>query len=609
MLLAMAHTHSEPLVTARPSWRTLVDAVAANAQSHPDTVVAEQWSGSEFTRQTTAAALYQHIRAVAAGLLAAGVRPGDRVAIMSRTRYEWTVLDFAIWHAGAVTVPIYETSSAEQVRWILTDSKALCVIVEDRAMRDMVDSVRPDLPGLGAAWVIDDGALETISGLAAGTSADVDTALASRSPEDAATIIYTSGTTGRPKGCVLTHANLLFETHAVLEAEPTVVNERTTCVLFLPLAHVFARVLQAVLITARSRIGYCSDTAALTSAMQAMHPSLIVAVPRVFEKLINTATARAAAAGKGPLFERATATARSYSEAHDAGGVGLGLRLRHAVFDRLVYRKLRATLGGRLQWAVSGGAPLGVRLGHVFRGMGITVLEGYGLTETTAGASINRPHYPSGPGIKVGTVGRALPGTSMRIADDGEVQLLGPNIFREYWNNLEATRSVKTEDGWFRTGDLGAIDADGFLSITGRAKEIIVTAGGKNVAPAVLEDPMNASFLVSMSMVVGEAKPFVGALITLDPEAVRLWLRGRNRSETTPLAELVTDKDLRADLQRVIDNANAQVSKAEQIRKFSIVPTEWTIAGGQITPSMKLKRSVVMAQHQSDVDALYSSGD
>lgn len=603
----MSETRSEPLLNARPSWRTLIDAVSANAASHPETVVAEQWDGSAFVNQVTAKGLYQHVRSVAAGLMAAGVRPGDRVGIMSRTRYEWTVLDLAIWHAGGVTVPIYETSSADQVRWILTDSKALCVVVEDAQMRATVDSVRADLPGLGAVWTIADGGLDTIAGLAAGSSADVDAALASRGPDDPATIIYTSGTTGRPKGCVLTHSNLMFETHSVLEAEPTVVNEHTTSVLFLPLAHVFARILQAVLITTRARIGYCSDTAALTNAMQVMQPSLIVAVPRVFEKLINTATQRATQAGKGALFEKALNTAIAFSRAQDTGSVGLALRLKHAVFSRLVYGKLRATLGGKLQWAVSGGAPLGERLGHAFRGMGITVLEGYGLTETTAGASINRPHYPGGPGIKIGSVGRAVPGTSMRIANDGEVQLLGGNIFREYWNNPEATRATMTEDGWFRTGDLGAIDDDGFLRITGRAKEIIVTAGGKNVAPAVLEDPINASFLVSMSMVVGEAKPFVAALVTIDPEALRLWLRGRNRPDSTHISDLISDADLRAEIQRVIDNANAQVSKAEQIRSFAIIPTEWTIAGGQITPSMKLKRSVVMEQHAADIEALYNA--
>jgi len=407
---------------------------------------------------------------------------------------------------------------------------------------------------------------------------------------------------------VLTHRNMVYETHAVLEAEPTVVNEHTRSVLFLPLAHVFARVLQAVLVAARARIGYCSDVAALTDAMKALRPTLIVAVPRVFEKLINTAAHRAAEAGKSAIFDRAVATAGDYSRGLDAGRLGLSLRLRHSLFNRLVYGKLRATLGGDLQWAVSGGAPLGERLGHAFRGMGITVLEGYGLTETSAGSTVNRPHHPAGPGLRIGTVGRPVPGTAVRIAEDGEVQLLGPHIFREYWNNPAATADTFTADGWFRTGDLGSLDDDGFLRITGRAKELIVTAGGKNVAPAVLEDPINASFLVAMSMVVGDARPFVAALVTLDQDALRLWLRSRNLPETTPVADLVDNPDLRSEIQRAVDTANLQVSKAEQIKKFAVLPHEWSIAGGQITPSMKLKRSVVTEQHAADIDALYTGG-
>ena len=604
----MLTQHHEPLLSARPDWRTLVDAVAANAASHPDVVVAEQWDGKAFVNPVTARGLHEDIRATARGLAAAGVRPGDRVAIMSRTRYEWTVLDFAIWHAGAVTVPIYETSSAEQVRWILTDSKALCVIVEDARLRAVVEQVRADLPALGNIWTIEEGGLGEIRALAAAEAPDIDAALHTRGLDDPATLIYTSGTTGRPKGCVLTHRNMVYETHAVLEAEPTVVNEHTRSVLFLPLAHVFARVLQAVLVAARARIGYCSDVAALTDAMKALRPTLIVAVPRVFEKLINTAAHRAAEAGKSAIFDRAVATAGDYSRGLDAGRLGLSLRLRHSLFNRLVYGKLRATLGGDLQWAVSGGAPLGERLGHAFRGMGITVLEGYGLTETSAGTTVNRPHHPAGPGLRIGTVGRPVPGTAVRIAEDGEVQLLGPHIFREYWNNPAATADTFTADGWFRTGDLGSLDDDGFLRITGRAKELIVTAGGKNVAPAVLEDPINASFLVAMSMVVGDARPFVAALVTLDQDALRLWLRSRNLPETTPVADLVDNPDLRSEIQRAVDTANLQVSKAEQIKKFAVLPHEWSIAGGQITPSMKLKRSVVTEQHAADIDALYTGG-
>ena len=596
--------HSEPLTSAALGWRTLIDPLSANAREIATKVVARQWTGTEFDQGLTAAEFYNRVRAVAGGLIASGVRPGDRVAIMSMTRIEWAITDFAIWHAGAVTVPIYETSSAEQVKWILSDAACIAVIVENQKLADVVDSVRADAPGLAHRWIIEDGALDDLARIGAGT--DPQSAVATRSPEDVATIIYTSGTTGRPKGCALTHRNLIFEVQSVMEAEPEAVNADTTTVLFLPLAHVFARALQAVMFCVRAEVGYCGDASALPKAMQAMHPTLIVAVPRVFEKVMNTATQKATESGKGAIFEKAMQTAYAFSKAQRAGGVGFGLRLRHLLFSRLVYSKLRHSLGGNLRWAVSGGAPLGERLGHVYDGMGVTILEGYGLTETTAGASINRPRHPRGPGIKIGSVGRPVPGASIRIADDGEVQVFGPNVFQGYWNNADATAAAMTADGWFRTGDLGTLDADGFLRITGRAKELIVTAGGKNVAPAVLEDPINASFLVSMSMVVGDNRPFVAALVTLDPDAVALWLRGKQRPEATAIAELVNDADLRAEIQRVIDKSNAQVSKAEQIRSFVIVPQEWTQGGGQITPSLKLKRNVVLEQHAADIEAIYA---
>lgn len=597
--------HSEPLTSAAPGWRTLIDPLATNAREIPDKVVARQWTGEQFCAGLTAATFYEQVRAVAGGLIASGVRPGDRVALMSMTRIEWAIADFAIWHAGAVTVPIYETSSPDQVRWILSDAACIAVIVENDTLAAVVDSVRAETPGLAHRWIIESGALDELARI--GADVDAQTAVATRGPDDIATIIYTSGTTGRPKGCSLTHRNLIFEVQSVMEAEPEAVNAETTTVLFLPLAHVFARALQAVMFCVRAEVGYCGDASALPKAMQAMHPTLIVAVPRVFEKVMNTATQRATESGKGAIFEKAMQTAYAYSRSRRSGSVGLALRLRHLLFSRLVFSKLRHNLGGNLRWAVSGGAPLGERLGHIYDGMGVTILEGYGLTETTAGASINRPRHPRGPGIKIGSVGRPVPGTSIRIAPDGEVQVFGPNVFKGYWNNPDATAATMTADGWFRTGDLGALDDDGFLRITGRAKELIVTAGGKNVAPAVLEDPINASFLVSMSMVVGDNRPFVAALVTLDPDAVGLWLRGKQRPETTAISELTNDSDLRAEIQRVIDKANEQVSKAEQIRSFVIVPQEWTQAGGQITPSMKLKRNVVLEQHAADIEAIYSA--
>ncbi len=542
------------------------------------------------------------VRAVAKGIAASGVQVGDRVGIMSRTRYEWTLADYALWYAGAVPVPIYETSSAEQVEWILGDSGAVGVFLESDKHKAVFDQVSASLPEVTRPWIIDDGAMDELR--AAGTPVSDDELEQRRSsvtPDSVATIIYTSGTTGRPKGCTLSHSNFMFEVDAVIAGAPEVFAPGQSTLLFLPIAHVFGRVIEIACIRGRIRLGHTADVANLLPNLASFQPTFLLSVPRVFEKVFNSAQAKAVAGGKGNIFNAAAQTAIDYSKALDTGGPGLFLRLKHALFDRLVYGKLRAAMGGNVKHAVSGGAALGDRLGHFFRGIGITILEGYGLTETSAASTVNRPD-----GIKVGTVGRPIPGTSVRIAADGEIMLAGPQIFQGYWNNDAATKEAIEPDGWFHSGDIGQIDGDGFLRITGRKKELIVTAGGKNVAPAVLEDRLRANPLVSQCMVVGDAKPYIACLVTLDVESLPTWLANNGMPADTPVSSLVDDPAVNAEIQKAVDEANKAVSKAESIRKFRILAVDWTEESGELTPSLKLKRNVVMKDFADEVEGLYA---
>ena len=586
-------------VTVGPA-AALTDAVEQRASDSPDSVLFARKAGERWS-DVTAKEFAAEVRAVAAGLVASGVRAGDRVALMSRTRYEWTLCDYAIWTAGAVTVPIYETSSAEQVQWNLSDSGAVAIVLETGVHAALLDGVRSELPDLAHVFQLDAGGIDQL--VEAGREVP-ETELAARragvTPESLATIIYTSGTTGRPKGCELTHRNLLTVCRAPREMLPELFDGTGSTLLFLPLAHVFARFVQVACVETGSRMGHTADIKTLLPDLGTFSPTFLLSVPRVFEKVYNSSRQKAHGDGKGAIFDRAEAVAIAWSTALDSGRPGLGLRLQHAVFDRLVYGKLRAAMGGRIQYAVSGGAPLGARLGHFFRGIGITILEGYGLTETSAPSTVNLP-----TDIRIGTVGKPLPGTTVRTAEDGEVLVRGDQVFRGYWHNEAATAEV-LRDGWFTTGDLGELDEAGFLRITGRKKEIIVTAGGKNVAPALLEDRLRAHPLVSQCMVVGDAKPFIACLITLDPEALPAWAERNGKPAGATAAELVDDPTLLAELQKAVDDANLAVSKAEAIRKFVVLPEDWTEEGGQITPSLKVKRSVVMARYADDVERLYA---
>ncbi|MBW4721655.1 AMP-dependent synthetase/ligase [Saccharothrix obliqua] len=597
---------SVPATAAVAADENLTDMVQANAERFGNAVSFRRRVDGTWV-DVTARDFAAQVLAVAKGMIAAGIGVGDRVGLMSKTRYEWTLLDFAIWYAGAVTVPIYETSSPEQVEWILADSAAKAIFVETAAHEEAVDTIVPGLPEVAHVWRIEGptgdaaGAIDELTALGAEVSDDDARERRGRvGADDTATIVYTSGTTGRPKGCELTHRNLLAEVRSDVAAFPQLMQAGNGLLVFLPLAHILARAIALCGVYTRVTLGHTPDVRNLVDDLQSFRPTFVVAVPRVFEKVYNGAKQKAHAAGKGKIFDAAEATAVAYSQALDAGGVGLGLRIKHAVFGKLVYSKLQAALGGRCIAAVSGGAPLGERLAHFFRGVGVPVLEGYGLTETSAAACVN-----TDTAFRVGTVGKPIAGTSVRIDEDGEVLIKGDVVFRAYWNNAEATAEA-LEDGWFHTGDLGELDDDGFLRITGRKKEIIVTAGGKNVSPAVLEDRLRAHPLISQCMVVGDAQPFIGALITIDPEFFPAWKEQNGKSADATVADMVGDETLRATIQAAVDEANQAVSKAEAIKKFRILPVDFTEAGGEMTPSLKLRRAVVATTYKTDIEAIYT---
>ena len=577
----------------------LTNLIAERAWFEPERIVVSRPLGAGW-QAVTAKDYEAEIRAVAKGLIAAGIAFGDRVAIMAKTRYEWTVLDFAIWYAGAVPVPIYETSSAEQVDWILTDSAAVAIIVETPALVELVKPVMP--ASCKNIWNITDNALATLT--TAGKSISDDEITKRREalkPETLATLIYTSGTTGKPKGVHLTHGNFLSECGNVVNgASDLFLKPGGSTLLFLPVAHVFGRMVQIGAITAGLHLAHCSDITKLPTDLGTFKPTFVLAVPRIFEKIFNGAEAKAEAAGKGKIFHKAAEIAVAYSIAMDSKRISPLLKLQHGLFDKLVYSKIRAGLGGRVEAAISGGAPLGERLGHFYRGAGIRVLEGYGLTETTAGATLNLT-----AAHKVGSVGKPIPGTTIKIADDGEVLIKGPIVMKGYWQNDAANAEVFTKDNYFRSGDLGKLDDEGYLYITGRKKELIVTAGGKNVAPAVLEDRLRSNPLISQCMVVGDNKPFIAALITLDPDSIKPWAVA-NKKEGASIAELAKDPTLLAVIQTAVDETNKAVSRAESIRKFTVLPVDFTIAGGQLTAKLSVKRHVVAQEFAREIDALFA---
>ncbi|WP_028925684.1 AMP-dependent synthetase/ligase [Pseudonocardia acaciae] len=578
---------------------SLADTVFDNADRFPEAVSFRRKVGDGWV-DVTAKEFADQVGEVARGLIASGIEPGDRVAILSRTRFEWTLVDYAIAAVGATTVPIYHSSSDEQISWILSDSGAVAVFVESEANGASVAELRDRLPALRHVWQIEPDVERLAADSASVTASQLDERRAGIRADDLSTLIYTSGTTGRPKGCEVTHRNLLAELKAATRAFPELLASDGSVLLFLPLAHVLAKIIQCGGVYSRTTIGHVADTSNLVDELASFQPTFVLSVPRVFEKVFNGAQQRAHSSGKGAIFDAAAATAEEWSRAQPSPG--LPLRLRHALFDKLVYGKLRAALGGRCVAAVSGGAPLGERLGHFFRGVGLPVYEGYGLTETTAAATLNTPAAQ-----RIGTVGRPIAGTGVRIGDDGEVLIRGDVVFRGYWHNREATEDA-IADGWFHTGDLGELDDAGFLRITGRKKELIVTAAGKNVAPAALEDRLRAHPLISQCMVVGDRQPFIGALITLDPEALPGWRERHGKpvpADPADPSDVVNDPELLAEIDQAVAEANQAVSHAEAIKKYRVLTVDFTEAGGELTPTLKLKRGVVAKSYADQIDALY----
>ena len=597
----MNHVETPALVPADPE-ANATDLLVHRVAATPDSPLFSVPEGAGW-KDVSAAEFHRQVLALAKGLTAAGIQPGDKIGLMCKTRYEWTLIDFAVWFAGAVLVPVYETSSPAQLQWNMSDSGAVALVLENAEMFARFDEVHPDLPLIQNVWQLHLGDLGKLTAAGVGVpDEEIERRRNLARGEDIGTLIYTSGSTGRPKGCVLTHSNFVELSRNSAEALQEVVMQPggASTLLFITTAHVFARFIAVLCVTAGVKVGHQADTKQLLPALASFKPTFLLAVPRVFEKIYNSAEQKAEAGGKGKIFRAAAAVAVEHSKVVEAGSVPFGLKLKFALYDRLVFSKLRSAMGGRVKYAVSGSAPLGAHLGHFFHSLGIKILEGYGLTETTAPATVNLPGT-----FKIGTVGPVLPGVGVRLAEDGEIEVTGINVFKEYWKNPEATVAA-FHDGWFMTGDLGSFDEDGFLTITGRKKEIIVTAGGKNVSPAALEDPIRSNPLVGQVIVVGDQKPFISALITLDTEMLPTWLANNGEDKNMSLAEASVNPAVNAEIERAVDAANQGVSRAESVRKFVILATDLTEASGHLTPKLSIKRNVILADFADVIDGIYS---
>jgi long-chain acyl-CoA synthetase len=594
----MKEFHLPALAEVGPS-DTAIKALFDEAEKHPTRPAISYRDGDRFV-DVSLGDFADNVRKLAAGFVALGIEPGSKIALHSGTRPEFTYFDYAIWAAGCVTVPIYETSSEEQVEWILGNSEAVAVISESQEMKDKFDTVAEGIPTCKHSFVIEHGGFDHLIETGASVdAAEVDRRWQSIKQEDLATLVYTSGTTGRPKGCMLTHHNFIFLVRQLVAAVPPAFHEGSSTLFFLPLAHIFARVAQVSCITTGVKLGYSTGVPQLLEELAMYKPTWLFSVPRVFEKVYNSAQQKAHSEGKGKIFDYAAKVAEEFSRQKQAGRVKPLTKVQHVVFDKLVYSKLRDAFGGRVTYAISGGAALGERLGHFFTGVGIHILEGYGLTETTAGSTLNRPDA-----TQVGSVGQPIPGVTVGIADDGEVLLKGPHVMAGYFKNDDATAESINPDGWFHTGDIGELDAAGFLRITGRKKEILVTAAGKNVAPAVIEDRIRAHGLISQAMVVGDGEKFIACLITIDPDAFPAWAEENGKTGST-VADLVNDPELRAAVEEAIEDGNKAVSRAEAVREFRILPEDFTIDGGEITPTLKLRRAIVMKKYAGMVEDIY----
>ena len=591
------------VVTADPN-ANVTDLLVDRLALTPDLVLFSRPDGRNGWLPVTTREFHADVMALAKGFVAAGIQPGDKIGLICKTRYEWTLVDFAVWFAGAVLVPVYETSSPSQIQWILSDSGATSLLVETAEHFARFDEAHPDLPSVETVWQIDLGDLDKLAARGVDVAdAEIERRRRLAVASDMATLIYTSGSTGRPKGCVLSHANFVETSrNAGIALKPVLTDEKgASTLLFITTAHVFARFIAVLCVHGGVRVGHQPDTKQLLPSLGSFKPTFLLAVPRVFEKVYNSAEQKAETGGKGKIFQAASEVAVAHSKLVEAGEkIPLVMKVKFALFDRLVYSKLRTAMGGNVKFAVSGSAPLGAHLGHFFHSLGIVILEGYGLTETTAPATVNLATKS-----KIGSVGPALPGVSVRVMDDGEVEVKGVNVFTEYWKNPEATAAA-FDDGWLKTGDIGDLDAEGFLTITGRKKEIIVTAAGKNVAPAGLEDPIRSNPLIGQVVVVGDQKPFIAALVTLDPEMLPVWLHNNHEDADMSLTDASVNPKVLAEVQRAIDHANESVSRAESIRKFVVLPIELTEAGGHLTPKMSVKRAVVMKDFAGQIADLYA---
>lgn len=595
----------EPAVVAADPTANVTDLLVDRLALTPDLVLFSLPDARNGWSSVTTAQFHAQVVALAKGFVAAGVQPGDKIGLICKTRYEWTLIDFAVWFAGAVLVPVYETSSPSQIRWILSDSGATSLIVETAEHFARFDEVHPDLADVDTVWQIGLGDLDKLAARGVDVpDADIERRRRLAVGSDVATLIYTSGSTGRPKGCVLSHANFVETSrNAGIALKPVLTDENgASTLLFITTAHVFARFIAVLCVHGGVRVGHQPDTKQLLASLGSFKPTFLLAVPRVFEKVYNSAEQKAETGGKGKIFRAAAEVAVAHSKLVEAGEkIPLRTKITFALFDRLVYSKLRAAMGGNVKYAVSGSAPLGAHLGHFFHSLGIVILEGYGLTETTAPATVNLATK-----AKIGTVGPALPGVSVRVVEDGEIEVKGVNVFTGYWQNPEATAAA-FDDGWFKTGDIGALDEDGFLTITGRKKEIIVTAAGKNVAPASLEDPIRSHPLIGQVVVVGDQRPFIAALITLDPEMLPVWLHNNREDADLSVADAAVNPTVLAEVQRAVDHANESVSRAESIRKFVILPIEFTEAGGHLTPKLSIKRDVILRDFAAELQDLYGA--
>lgn len=604
-----------PALVPQMTHGSLADIPFVNAAEEPDAIVFSCKQADGSWTHLTSADFAAEVAEVAKGFLASGLQAGDRLAIMLPTRYEWTLIDFAAWSVGLITVPLYPGSSGAQIRAILQDAFVSALVVEDVEAVRVVSALRGALPDLNHLWQLDNGA---ISGLVSAGRGIPDDLIAERRsalhPDSVATLIYTSGTTGRPKGCVLTHGNFFAGVDNAVELlEPvfrTVSDKPASTLLFLPLAHVFGRMVSIFCLRGRVRVGHASSikTDELLADMVAFKPTFLLAIPYVLEKVYNTARATAEGMGRANSFDRAAKVATRWGDAWsqnlkgDGKGPGIGLRTVRGVYDTLVYKRIRAALGGEVRYVICGGSPLGERLSAFYAGAGIEVYEGYGLTETTAAVTVTPPLRP-----KLGTVGWPMPGMAVRIADDGEILLRGGQVFYGYWDARQQTVPKETdEEEWFATGDLGEMDEEGYLTITGRKKDLIITSGGKNVAPAPLEDWLRAHPLVEQVMVLGDNRPYLTAVFSLDPEGLAHWRRMHRKIET-PLWELVNDDELRYNLQQAVNEANNMVSRSESIRRFAILPVQLTPERGHLTPTLKLRREVINRDFDREISALYAA--